>query len=148
MDHISIKTPHPKCRLFLKLTNKGTWRQVLICLRSLLFQSCTWYTEELLNVKHFYQYFLKIMSIDYDPEGGGAHVLLVERLYCKRPIQCLSSSKILTPHPLTARRVCTRPPLVRGEDTLNGWRGGGGSIFCKTPDTALYSTYVSTLWFY
>jgi hypothetical protein len=38
------------------------------------------------------------------------------------------------------------PPLVRGEDTHAGWRGGGGSIFWKTPDTALYSTYVSTLW--
>ncbi len=38
------------------------------------------------------------------------------------------------------------PPLVRGEGTLAGWRGGGGSIFWKTPDTALYSTYVSTLW--
>jgi hypothetical protein len=37
-------------------------------------------------------------------------------------------------------------PLVRGEDTLAGWKGGGGgSIFWKTPDTALYSTYVSTL---
>jgi hypothetical protein len=36
------------------------------------------------------------------------------------------------------------PPLVRGEDTLAGWRGGGGSIFWKTPDTALYSTYVNT----
>ncbi len=38
------------------------------------------------------------------------------------------------------------PPLVRGEDTLAGWSGGWGSIFWKTPDTALYSTYVSTLW--
>ncbi len=27
----------------------------------------------------------------------------VERLYCKRPIQCLASSKILTPHPLNTR---------------------------------------------
>ena len=36
-------------------------------------------------------------------------------------------------------------PLVRGEDTLAGWKGGGGSIFWKTPDTDLYSTYVSTL---
>jgi hypothetical protein len=50
----------------------------------------------------------------------------VERLYCKRPILCLASSKILTPHPLTARRVCTPPSLVRGEDTLAGWRGGWG----------------------
>jgi hypothetical protein len=55
-------------------------------------------------------------------------------------------SKILTPHPLVARRVCNPPPLVRGEDTLARWRGGGGSIVWKTPDTALYSTYVSTLW--
>jgi hypothetical protein len=46
-------------------------------------------------------------------------------IYCKRPIQCLASSKILTPHPVTARRMCTLPPLVRGEDTLAGWRGGG-----------------------
>jgi hypothetical protein len=34
------------------------------------------------------------------------------------------------------------PPLVRGEDTLAGWIGGGGSVFWKTLDTALYSTYV------
>jgi hypothetical protein len=33
--------------------------------------------------------------------------LPAEGLYCKRPIQCLASSKILTPHSLTARRVCT-----------------------------------------
>jgi hypothetical protein len=38
------------------------------------------------------------------------------------------------------------PPLVRGEDTLAGWRGGGGSIVRKTLDTALYSIYVSTFW--
>jgi hypothetical protein len=28
-----------------------------------------------------------------------------------------------------------------------GREGGGGSIFWKTPGTALYSTYVSTLWY-
>ncbi len=33
MDQIAIKTPNPKCRLFLKLTSKGTWRQVFICQR-------------------------------------------------------------------------------------------------------------------
>ncbi len=32
------------------------------------------------------------------------------------------------PHPLTARRVCT---LVSGDDSLAGWRGGGGSIFWR-----------------
>jgi hypothetical protein len=31
------------------------------------------------------------------------------------------------------------PPLVRGEDTLAAWRGGGGSIIRKTPDTGLFS---------
>jgi hypothetical protein len=31
------------------------------------------------------------------------------------------------------------PPLVRGEDTLAGRRGDGGSIFWKVPDTDLYS---------
>ncbi len=73
----------------------------------------------------------------------------VEGLYCKRPIQCLASSEILIPYPITARRVCTPPPpplVVRREDTLAGWRGGGGSIVRKTPDTALYSIYVSTLY--
>jgi hypothetical protein len=34
---------------------------------------------------------------------------------------------------------------VRGEDTLAGWRGGWGVNSRKTPDTALYSIYVSTL---
>jgi hypothetical protein len=39
------------------------------------------------------------------------------------------------------------PDFGGGEDTFAGWRRGGGrSIFWKTPDTALYSTYVSTLW--
>ncbi len=53
--------------------------------------------------------------------------------------------RIIDPPPLTARRVCTPPPLVRGEDTLAGWRGGGGSIVRKTPDTALYSLGICAL---
>jgi hypothetical protein len=69
----------------------------------------------------------------------------VEGLYCKMPIQCLASSKLLNPHPLAARWVCIPLPFVRGEDTLAGWSGGGGSIVRKTPDTALYSIYVGTL---
>ncbi len=40
----------------------------------------------------------------------------VERLYCKRPIQCLASSKILTPHP---------PPPPPGECVPSRlWCGG------------------------
>jgi hypothetical protein len=38
----------------------------------------------------------------------------VERLYCKRPIQCLASPKILIPHSLTARRVCPPPAFGAG----------------------------------
>jgi hypothetical protein len=49
------------------------------------------------------------------------------------------------PPPLRSASVYP-PPLVRGEDTLAGWRGGRGPIVWKTPDTALYSVYVSTLW--
>ncbi len=61
----------------------------------------------------------------------------VEGLYCKRPIQCLASSDQLTPHPVTARRVCT--PRLRCVGRTNSLRrGGGGSIVRKTPDTALY----------
>jgi hypothetical protein len=41
--------------------------------------------------------------------------------------------------PLTAQLVCTPPPLVRGENTLAGWRGGGWSIFWMTPDIGLAS---------
>ncbi len=63
----------------------------------------------------------------------------LERLYCKRPIQCLAASKILTPH--RPASVCVPPRLLCGGRThsLVG-EGGGGSIFWKTPDTALYST--------
>ncbi len=53
--------------------------------------------------------------------------------------------KYWPPTPLSARRVCIYPPpLLRGEDTLAGWRGGWGSIFWKTQDTALYSIYIES----
>jgi hypothetical protein len=61
---------------------------------------------------------------------------LVEGLYCTRPIQCLATSELLSPHPLVPWRVCTpppHPPLVLGEDTLARGRGGGGSVIRKTP---------------
>ncbi len=80
--------------------------------------------------------------------GSQALPLTVEGLYCKRPNQCLASSKILTPHPLTARRVCTPPPPAfgAGEDKLAGWRGGGGQYFGRRRHcSVLYNTYVSTL---
>jgi hypothetical protein len=74
----------------------------------------------------------------------------------------------IDPPPPSPPGECVPPAFgagVLGEDTLAGWRGGWGvniledarhrigllegggrSIFWKTPDTALYSTYVSTLW--
>jgi hypothetical protein len=51
----------------------------------------------------------------------------------------------IDPHPLTARRVCTPPPLERGGGHTRWVQRGWGSIIGKTPDTALYSPYVSTL---
>ncbi len=55
-------------------------------------------------------------------------VICVERLYCKRPILCLASSKILTPHPRTTRRVCT-PCLWGGRRTHSlGGEGVGVNI--------------------
>jgi hypothetical protein len=58
-------------------------------------------------------------------------ICLVERLYCKRPIQCLASSKILTsgPHPLTARRVCAPAFGAGGGHTRWMEKGGGGKYF-------------------
>ncbi len=53
--------------------------------------------------------------------------LAEEGLYCKRPIQCLASSEILTPHPLTARRVCTPSRFWCGGRTHSlGGEGVGG----------------------
>jgi hypothetical protein len=50
----------------------------------------------------------------------------IEGLYCKRPIQCQASSEILPPTPSPPGECVPPPPLVRGEDTLAGWRGGVG----------------------
>ncbi len=64
----------------------------------------------------------------------------VERLLLKE-----SSSKYWPPTPLSAWLVCT-PRLCCGGRTHSpsGEGGGGGSIFWKTEDTALYSTYIES----
>ncbi len=51
--------------------------------------------------------------------------------------------KNMTPNPHTDRRVCTG-----GRTYSLGGEGVGGSKVRKTPDTALYSINVSTLWPY
>jgi hypothetical protein len=52
----------------------------------------------------------------------------VEGLYCKRPIQCMASSKILTPHPLTARRVWTPPPAFGAGGGQTRWVERGWEV--------------------
>jgi hypothetical protein len=79
--------------------------------------------------------------------AGEEVVLCIERLDCKRPILWLASSKILTPHPPLHPASVSSPRTKGGGYTLAGGAGGGGTIFWKTPGTALYSTYVSTLWY-
>ncbi len=75
----------------------------------------------------------------------------VERLYCKRPIQCLASSKILTPPPPSPPGECLSPPprlWCEGRTHSQGGEGvGGGSIFWKKPDTALYSVHIYCKYF-
>jgi hypothetical protein len=62
------------------------------------------------------------------------------------------SGVFLNIDPPPPHRPASVYPLVRGKDTLAAWMDGegvgGGSIFWKTPDTALYSAYVSTLWLF
>jgi hypothetical protein len=52
--------------------------------------------------------------------------LTVERLYGKRPIQCLA----IDPPTPSPPGECVPPPLVRGEDTLARWRGGWRVNIC------------------
>ncbi len=80
---------------------------------------------------------------------GGANVnkaleILVKWLYCKRPIQCLTSSKILTPLPPGECALCT-PRLWCGWRTHSLRERGWGVIilvFWKTPDTACSVHYI------
>ncbi len=59
MEQKSIKTPNPKCRLFLKLTIKGTWRHVFICQRLPIPPCYTMY-------EYMYPY-----TYSHREEGGG-----------------------------------------------------------------------------
>ena len=47
--------------------------------------------------------------------------------------------------PTPSHPASVSSPRTKGGGYTPGGEGGGGSIFLKTPDTVLYSTYVSTL---
>ncbi len=61
-------------------------------------------------------------------------------LHIKSTEQCLASSELLTPHPLSTQLLCP-PPAPKGgrHYTLAGRWGGGGLIFRKTPYIGLAS---------
>jgi hypothetical protein len=68
----------------------------------------------------------------------------VERLYCKRPILCLASSQILTPHP-PHRPASVYPPAFGAGGGHTRWleRGVGGQYFGRR-QTQLCTLYVHT----
>ncbi len=77
-------------------------------------------------------------------QGRKAPILRdVKGLYSKRPIQCLASSKYYWP-PIPSPSCKCVPPAYSEGGGHTRWVERG-SIFWKTPDTALYSTYLSTL---
>jgi hypothetical protein len=78
------------------------------------------YTRALLASKE------EIRRLFVPPELAPQIPLIVERLYCKRPILWLASSKILTPQPPSPPGECVPPAFGAGEDTLAGWRRGWG----------------------
>ncbi len=61
--------------------------------------------------------------------------------YIEYTEQCMASSELLTPHPLSTQRVCPPPgPKAGGGGTHSpggDGDGGEGSIFRKTPDIGL-----------
>ncbi len=70
----------------------------------------------------------------------------VEGLYCKKPIQCLTSSKILTPHPLSARQVCTPRFWFGGKTHSLSGEGLGGQYFWRRQTLLCTLLYISTFW--
>ncbi len=102
---------------------KYTFRHsILSNISKFIMNSCSSH-EKVVELSAFFQKLLKLQESLY--RLNYKHML--ERLYCKGPIQCLASSKILTPTPLTPRRVCTPPPSFFGAGGGHtGWRGGWG----------------------
>jgi hypothetical protein len=73
---------------------------------------------------------------DQGLRGTNLTLSSVEGLYGKRSMQCLASSKLLTPHPLTACGEGVPPPPppgLGGGGAHPGGGGGGGGGRCVKP---------------
>ncbi len=64
--------------------------------------------------------------------------------YCKRAILCLSSSKILTPHPPLGPASVFPLPVLGGRTHSPGGEGGWGSKFWRDIGLSSYSNNLST----
>ncbi len=85
--------------------------------------------------------FMRMMRVSIRWERRGI------KLYEANPMSGVFQN-IEPPTPSPPGECIPPPPRLwcGGRTHSLGGKGGGVSIFWKTPDTALYSTYVSTLW--
>ncbi len=86
--------------------------------------------------------FLRSTSPVRDERGGD-----VEGLYCKRPIQCLASSEILTPHP-PHRPVSVYPPAFGAGGGHTRWveRGWGVNSSEDARHCSVLYIYIVSTW--
>ncbi len=70
----------------------------------------------------------------------------VKGLYCKRPIQCLASSEILTPHPLTAFGAGGGHTRWGGEGVWGGFNSSEDARHCSVLYICKYFV-MSKFWF-
>ncbi len=71
-------------------------------------------------------YLIIVVFPKFDQLTATGMAICVEGLYCKRPIQCLTSSKILTPHPPHCPASVYPPPPTIGAGGGTHSLGGEG----------------------
>ncbi len=105
------------------------WLHETLCCKSAKVQRCTCYSWK---GYYFWCWLTRCHGfIEISPNDHylALYTYIVEGLNCKRPIRCLASSKILTPHPLTAWRVCIPRLWCGGRTHSHGREGVGGQYF-------------------
>ena len=103
-DHLTYAKRHVCCRV----SGVNCQSALYIVLWCYMYSLCTLqYSCWLLCVGCRYRLGIVGLSCRYQLYIEVWIVGTVEELNCKRPIQCLAPSKMLTHHPLTARWVCT-----------------------------------------